>query len=214
MSSRNGHGAHEAPRSTSRRNILIVAVIALVLVALGGGYLLASGGDDEDAASPSPTVSRSPEPSPSEEPTPTSTESPTASASASDPADPNILDNGRHFVFMNGARSGAAPRLTFDLAEFYQDQAAIDVAAQHGDDAPNGYYIVNDNPRLRTMPVSDDVVVRYIPDGACCDLQLGEFDAFAAAVNGTAQTDYFAQAPWWITVRDGQVVKIEQQYLP
>jgi hypothetical protein len=212
--SRNGHGAHEAPRSKGRRNIIIVAVIALVLVALGGTYLLAGGGGEDDAASPSPTVSRSPEPSPTEEPSVSPTESPTASASDSPSADPNILENGRHFVFMNGAKTGATRRLTFDLAEWYQDQAAIDVAAQHGDDAPNGYYIVNDNPRLRTMPVSDNVVVRYIPNDACCDLQVGDFDAFAEAVNGTEQTDYLAQAPWWITVSGGEIVKIEQQYLP
>ncbi len=212
--SRNGHGAHEAPRSKGRRNMIIAAVIALVLVALGGTYLLAGGGGEDDAASPSATVSRSPEPSPTEEPSVSPTESPTASASPSPSADPNILDNGEHFVFMNGAKTGAARRLTFDLAEWYTDQEAIDVAAQHGDDAPNGYYIVNDNPRLRTMPVSDDVVVRYIPNDACCEPQPGDFDALAEAVNGTAQTDYFAQAPWWITVSGGQIVKIEQQYLP
>jgi len=212
--SRNGHGAHEAPRSKGRRNLVIVAVVALVLVALGGTYLLAGGGGEDDAASPSPTVGHSPKSSPTQEPSVSPTESPTASASPSAPADPNILDNGRHFVFMNGAKTGAAQRLTFDLAEFYTDQAAIDAAEQHGDEVVNGYYIVNDNPRLRTMPVSDTVVVRYIPNDACCDLQPGDFDAFSEAVNGTAQTDYFAQAPWWITVSGGQVVKIEQQYLP
>ena len=43
---------------------------------------------------------------------------------------------------------------------------------------------------------------------------MGILHAFAEAVNGTAQTDYFAQAPWWITVSGGQIVKIEQQYIP
>ena len=142
--------------------MILAAVIALVLVALGGTDLLAGGGGEDDAASPSATVSRSPEPSPTEEPSVSPTESPTASASPSPSADPNILENGEHFVFMNGAKTGAARRLTFDLAEWYTDQEAIDVAAQPGD-----------------------------------------FDALVEAVNGTAQTDYFAQAPWWITVSGG-----------
>ncbi len=209
--SRNGHGAHEAPRSNGRRNIVIIGVIVVILVALGGGYILASGGGDSDAGSPSPTVSRSPKPSPTQEPSPTPSDSPTASASA----EPVVLEDGRHFVFTNGAKSGANARLTFDLAEFYQGQAAIDAAAAHGDDeVMNDYYIVNDNPKLRTLPVSTDVDVLYIPDGTCCELQPGTFDAFAEAVNGTNQTDYFIQAPWWITVKGGQIVKIEQQYLP
>jgi hypothetical protein len=43
----------------------------------------------------------------------------------------------------------------------------------------------------------------------------GTFDAWAASIDGTAQTDYAGKdAPWWITVRGGSVVKIEQQYLP
>ncbi len=45
-------------------------------------------------------------------------------------------------------------------------------------------------------------------------LTAGNFPAFAEAVNGTTQTDYFVQAPWWIVVREGEIHRIEQQYLP
>lgn len=207
--SRNGHGAHEAPRQNGRRNVVIVVVIVLLLLLLGAGYLLANDGD-EDPASPSVSPTRSSEPSPTEDPTPSETAPPTVTISP----EPVVLEDGRHFVFTNGAKTGANASLTFDLAEFYQGQDAIDAATAHGDEATNDYYIVNDNPKLRTLPVAPDVVVRYIPAMSCCELKPGNFDAFAEAVNDTNQTDYFIQAPWWITVDGGQIVEIEQQYLP
>ncbi len=117
-------------------------------------------------------------------------------------------------------RSEGAKALTFDLAEFLTDQAATDAAAAHGDESPppNGYYIVNDNPLLRTVPISPDVTIRYFPSSgpACCQHQPGTLDGFAAAVNGTSITDYpdMGFSPWWITLKDGVIVTISQQYLP
>jgi hypothetical protein len=209
MASRNGHGAHEPTRrGRSRLALLVVGAIVLLAVAFGGGYLLAGGGGDDDdgVASPSPTAS----PSASAEPTASDLGSPSASAT---PSSEPVLVDGRHFVFARSARAAPAS-LRFDLAEFLTDEAAQDAAEEHGDDATDGYYIVNDNPRLRTLPVAGDVRVRYIPVSACCDLVPGTWDQFAEAVNAAAPTDLDASAPWWITVRDEQIVRIEQQYLP
>lgn len=204
----NGHGAHEAPRSgRGRRIAIVVALVVVVAAAFAGGYLLATGGDDpEPAASPSP----SPSASASTEPTPSTSASPTIT---SQPSPDPVLEDGRHFVFARSARDDPAS-LRFDLAEFLTDQEAEEAAEDRGDEAFDGYYIVNDNPRLRTLPVADAVRVRYIPISACCDLVEGTWDQFAEAVNGTAQTDLDASAPWWVTVRGGQIMRIEQQYLP
>ncbi len=91
------------------------------------------------------------------------------------------------------------------------EEAAIE---ECGPDVPNGYCIVNENPRVRTLPVARTVTVRYIPAGACCDLEPGSFPPLAEAVNGTAQTDYDPAAPYWITVQDGQIMRVTQQFLP
>ena len=203
----NGHGAHEAPRNgRGRRIAIVVALVVVVAAAFAGGYMLATGDDPEPAASPSPSPSTtsSPEPSPSASTSPTIT---------SQPSPDPVLEDGRHFVFARSARDDPAT-LRFDLAEFLTDQEAQDAAEDRGDEAANGYYIVNDNPRLRTLPVAETVRVRYISTSACCDLVEGTWDQFAEAVNGTAQTDLDASAPWWVTVRGGQIVRIEQQYLP
>lgn len=202
----NGHGAHEAPKSGRGRRIAIVVVLVVVVAAaFAGGYLLATGGDDpEPAAPPSPAASASTEPTPSTSPSPSIT---------SQPSPDPVLEDGRHFVFARSARDDPAS-LRFDLAEFLTDQEAQEAAEERGDEAVAGYYIVNDNPRLRTLPVADGVRVRYIPISACCDLVEGTWGQYFEAVNGTAQTDLDASAPWWVTVRGGQIVRIEQQYLP
>jgi hypothetical protein len=189
----------------------VISIVVLVLLAFGGGYLLArGGGDGSDAASPTPTTSHTPSPSSETTPTESPPASPTPSATSS-PAPPPVIEDGRHFVYPSRAKADDTWSLTFDLAYFLTDQDAIDAC---GKDIPNGYCIVNDNPKLRTLPVDRTVIVRYIPVDACCQLRIGNFPAFAEAVNGTAQTDYDQNAPWWITVVDGRVVRIVQQFLP
>jgi hypothetical protein len=204
----NGHRpSNEPPRRTA---LFVVLVIAVALLSFGAGLLLAPG--DEAAA---PTPSPQPSPSPSATTSPTTSPEPTASTTPS--GETGELGDGRHFVY---ATSATSTSLTFDLAYFLTGDAASAASAEHGGEVPppNGYYIVNDNDLLRTLPVSPSVVVRYIPAGAPdqTQLQTGNYPAFVGAVNGTVQTDYpdMAFAPWWITVTDGQIVKIQQQYLP
>jgi hypothetical protein len=68
---------------------------------------------------------------------------------------------------------------------------------------------------LRTLPLADDVVVRYIPADQCCELQDGNVDAWLESILETNPTDYAGKdAPWWFQVEDGQVTRIEQQFLP
>jgi hypothetical protein len=146
------------------------------------------------------------------------TSSPSPSDTSSATPEPASLEDGRHFVFADKvAEKGGGPQLRFDLAYFLTGDEATKAAKEHGDEypPPNDYYIVNDNPKLRWLPVSGSVKVKYIPNEQCCDLMPGNFDAWTEAVNETNQTDYAGKlAPWWITVSGGQIMKIEQQYLP
>lgn len=199
-----------------RRRATAAAIVAGLIIAFAGGYLLARGGNDSPRASagashtPRPTHTRSSTPSVTVTPSPTASSEPT-----------NALPDGRSFVYAKKVvSSDGAQALTFDLAVFLTDQAAADAATAHGDESPppNGYYIVNDNPLLRTIPMSPSVSVRYFPSSGngCCMHHPGTLDGFAAAVNGTAMTDYpdMSFSPWWITLQDGAIVKISQQYLP
>jgi hypothetical protein len=212
-----GRGKHAGTAGDRRRTTAIVVVIALGLVTFGSGYLLARGGNDDTQASDTPTAAASPTHSRSPKPTPLASSTTTPAPTV----DPDTLPEGLSFVYAKAVDDAATPvTFTFDLAEFLTDQAAADAAAAHGDESPppNGYYIVNDNPRLRTMPMSTTVQIRYFPSSgsACCKLQPGTVDGLAAAVNGTAMTDYpdMSYALWRVVVQDGVIVRINQQYLP
>ena len=210
----NGHGRPNAARQVRRnRTIAIAVVLALMLGAFGVGYVLATGGDAQPSSAPPATSSESPSPSPE----PSESPSEGASESVSPAPSGDILPDGRSFVYAKDVSQGVAgPELTFDLAYFLTDEAAQEAAAADGQEAVNGYYIVNDNPKLRTMPLAPDAIVRYVPEGTCCNLKAGNLEAWSEAVNGTAQTDYpnMEFTGWWITVLDGGIVRIAQQWVP
>jgi hypothetical protein len=103
----------------------------------------------------------------------------------------------------------------FDLAYFYVGERAEHEAAEREDEVRNGYYIVNDNDRLRVLPLAGDVEVEYVPTDQCCELQPGNIDAWLESVLETNPTDYDGKnVPWWFTVEGGEITKIEQQWLP
>jgi hypothetical protein len=199
----------------TRRNFLIAGAIVLAVLSILAGAMIALSSDDGVEPGPSETPSTGPSPTESA-PSPASPE-PTETVSP-EPGEPEtaLLEDGRHLVYVDTAfrpEDGPA-RVRFDLVYWFTGNEAEEVAAQHGTEATNGYYIENDNPRLRTLSLADEVEVMYVPEGACCELQPGEIDAWLESILGTAQTDYPEDVPWWITVEDGQITRIEQQFLP
>jgi hypothetical protein len=194
-----------------RRTAIVAGAVVLGLLSVVAGALIALSDDDSDrATTPSASASATQQqPLPSESPSPSSSPSPK----------PAEIEDGKHFVYVTDAarlQDGSAT-ITFDLAYFLTDGEGEQAAAEHGDEFVNGYYIQNDNPKLRTVPLADDVVVRYIPVDApdATELQRGNLDAWLESILETNQTDYpGTTVPWWITVREGEIVRIAQQYLP
>ena len=197
-----------------KRNALIVGAIVLALISIAAGALIALTSTDDRAqtASPSPssTPSQTSEPSGSSEPSASQTPEPSGAESP-------VLEDGHHFVYVKKVLlpPDGSRRVRFDLAYFFTGAKAEAAAADHGDEVVDGYYIVNDNARLRTLPLADDVEVEYVPESNCCELQPGNIDAWIEAVLATNPTDYAGtNVPWWFTVEGGRVTRIEQQYLP
>lgn len=193
---------------------LLVLVLALLAPACA---------DEGTVASPSTrsaSVSATGSPTDSTDPQPTETGSPepTQSTGPSETPAPE-LEDGKHFGFIRSI-DVAAQTMRFDLAYFLTGDEANQAAAEHGDEAPvpNDYYIVNDNPRLRTLAIAPDAEVWVIDWTACCDLVPGEIqpfvDAFATRHHAWDALYQGSQAPYWLTVESGIVVKIEVQYLP
>jgi hypothetical protein len=190
----------------TKRNALIAGAIVLALLSIGSGALIALSDEDERKD----TLSQTPSPTATDEPSAEPTESP-------EPSESPVLEDGHHFVYVTGASrlEDGTSEVTFDLAYFYVGERAENEAAERDDEVVNGYYIVNENDRLRTLPVADGVEVAYIPVDACCDPQPGNIDAWLEAVLETNPTDYGGtDVPWWITVEGGEITRIEQQYLP
>jgi hypothetical protein len=135
-----------------------------------------------------------------------------------EPSESPVLEDGHHFVYVKRASHPDTGPVTvrFDLAYFYVGERAEQEAAERDDAVLNGYYIVNENDRLRTLPLADEVEVAYIPEGQCCDPQPWDIDDWLEAIGlSTNLSDYPGRnVPWWFTVEGGEITRIEQQYLP
>jgi hypothetical protein len=117
----------------------------------------------------------------------------------------------------------AGSAVEFDLAYFYTGEEANEIAAERGDETPvpNDYYIVNDNPRLRTLELAADLELVLLDWSRCCDETFSpSLDDFAAAIAGDdpvtidGRLYYGRSSQYWLTVGGGAVTRIEEQYLP
>jgi hypothetical protein len=128
----------------------------------------------------------------------------------------------------------AEDELVADYAQFLTgeeaDEAAVDAGfIEPGEHVPNDYYIVNENPRLRTLPISVEalIILPTFESGPITDVRVDIDEWLSMFDNGEpwpenqvpANDRFFAPgAPWtpyWLTVAaNGVVVQIRQQYLP
>lgn len=204
-----------------RKKALIAGAIIAALLVFGLGYLLGTGGNDEQAVV-SPTDSPTPAPT-SEPPTPTPSEttSPSASAIATNEPAGDTLPDGTYFVQLTDIQGGEEGplQLQYDLAYFLTGDEANRAAADRGLETPvpNDYFIVNDNPKLRLTPLEGVYSVKYIPEGSGLSTPVKAHEAqFLGWMGETVQTDFPPKDTswWWITIENGSVTKIQQQYLP
>ena len=135
-------------------------------------------------------------------------------------------EDGRHFGYIRSVETSSRPgSIELDVAEFLTGEEANAAAVEdgvlpEGEAVPNDYYIRNEDTSAATIPVSSEVAVTHIqcPD-SCTDGVSGDFgdfaDAFADMGEKTLSDEYRgSQSQYWVTVRDGEVVAIEEQYLP
>jgi hypothetical protein len=143
---------------------------------------------------------------------PASTTGPAATATtgAATPTsrEPAVLADGRHPVLLKRVDSGGRT-VTFDLIQFYQgEQAAIEAAKDRQESPPpNDVYIRNVNSRLRTLPVAADATITV--NG----LLATQTDTPVTLAKLASLTRSYSPV-FRITVRNGQVVKIAEVWLP
>ena len=150
----------------------------------------------------------------------TSSSTPTTSPPADDPADgaggsgcspgdAASLPEGEWFGFVEAT---SATGIEFDLACWFTGQAAIDASAEDGEESPppNDYYVRNESPMTRSLPVSPDVPVVWYPEGGdpTTETEVG-FEVWAEAVVGRG-----FMFGVWLDVIDGEVHQIREQWVP
>jgi hypothetical protein len=159
------------------------------------------------------------EPSAGSPPVPSPTESPTGSPT---PSETPVLEDGHHFGFIKAVDVADSPHdLVFDLAQWFTGEEANTAAREDGVIGPdesvsNDYYIRNENTLLRTLSFEDDVDLQVIDWNNCCELRTGQLEPFAAAFEDSRAAGSYrgSLSPYWVTVAAGEVVRIEEQYLP
>lgn len=115
-------------------------------------------------------------------------------------------------VWFGHVSAGAPTSVQFDLACWYFGDLAWEVADTYGDTAENDYYVVNQNPTLRTVPVGPGAVVHHI-------------DAMSLGHDPIPYSDWLLEpegyltcpfdfCPLWLYVNDGEVTEIVEQYVP
>jgi hypothetical protein len=119
--------------------------------------------------------------------------------------------------------AGPAATLAFDKAEFLtgdeaQRAAEEDGVVPPGEPVPNDYYIRNPHKTTQTLPISTDAKVTARRCSLCRKGRPGSLEDFLASFMKTGQTyaDPYrgAKSLYWLTIEDGTVVAIDEQYVP
>lgn len=115
----------------------------------------------------------------------------------------------------------AAPSLSFDVVQWLVGEDATDAwQEEYPDDPngpPNGYFIENENPTVRTAPVADDVVVRLVrlDEDADADLDPGTFAELPDYLAGQPdQNGAISHTPYWLAFEAGEITGICEQFTP
>jgi len=171
-----------------------VLLLSLALVAAG------CGGGAADKAAPEPTQT-------STQPAPTPGPSPA-----------------EHFGYIRSvSTAGPAATLAFDEAEFLTGDAAQKAAEEDGvvapgETVPNDYYIPNRDQTTQTLRIANDAKITAKRCPLCRHGRDGQLDSFLASFMKGRQT--FADpyrgkySLYWLTIKDGEVAAIDEQYVP
>ncbi|MGH8941238.1 MAG: hypothetical protein ACRDWF_00320 [Acidimicrobiia bacterium] len=141
--------------------------------------------------------------------TPPSTTQPDGpSGSGCTPGDGVTLPEGEWFGTVVSASQGG---IEFDLACWFEGESAVEAAAEDGAESPppNDYYVRNDNPQIRSLPVSPDTEVTWYPTGDPASEIVVAYSEWVDDVTARG-LGYGA----WLDVIDGEVVRIREQWVP
>jgi hypothetical protein len=120
--------------------------------------------------------------------------------------------------------AGPTATLAFDEAEFLTGEEAQRAAEEDGkvpagEPVPNDYYIRNPDKSTETLRIAADAEITARRCHLCRDGQPGNLEDFLAAFMDPSPKTYAdpyrgAKSQYWLTIEDGAVVAIDEQYVP
>ena len=140
--------------------------------------------------------------------------------------DEDVLADGRYFGYIRALEADAdRAKISLDVAAWLTGEQAEKAAREDGAIAPgepvsNDYYVRNAQRDVAVLEVADRVRVTAVrcPD-SCRDGVRGDFAGLARSFDDpgpkTLADDYRGpQSQYWVTVQDGVVTAIDEQYVP
>jgi hypothetical protein len=81
-------------------------------------------------------------------------------------------------------------------------------------EGPDGWFITNDNPKLRTFPLKKTCPCRYLVEGGATLSGALSPTAFLTKWKAAASSKMIKRNPYRVTVSHGVVTKLENEWLP
>lgn len=78
----------------------------------------------------------------------------------------------------------------------------------------DGWFITNDNPKLRTFPLAKTCPCRYLVEGSASLSTAMTPSAFMAKWAGSPTTKMIRRNPYELTVNKGMITKLDNEWLP
>ena len=132
-----------------------------------------------------------------------------AEGSGCTPGTTDGLPDGEWFGYVEDATRN---ELDFDLACWFTGENAAQAAGEDGEESPppNDYYVRNANAAIRTLALGAGAGVTWMPNPG--DPSTEETVAYDDWLN--ERTDRSYQPGVWLTIADGAIIEIREQYVP
>ena len=211
------HGATSlGHRKVVRRRAGMAALAMVLTVGVGTGIVAATGNDPATTNVVS-TPDRTEPPDDSDVPAPTTTTTPppttTPTTTVVDAAPAGVLPrsgqpiaNGKYFGFIRSVDVEAGT-FSFDVAQWYEGEAADNAAREDGTDDTPDYYVRNNSKEARTLTVDESFK-------GTVERQPGEKQGVSLSGLDTRVRETRGEMSAWVTLRNGKVILAEEQWVP